>query len=237
MNIILFEKDSFVIPCDDSRYTHLKQILKKQEGESFSAGVIDGKKGTAYIESFSEKECVCRFEPQTESLPLYPLTLIVGMVRPITARRLLKDLTALGVGRILFTQTGLTDKSYRCGSLWKPEEYRKYLIEGAVQAGETRLPEVEIPYSLKNALEKLSGDESCRFVFDNRAELSGIGRQEGVCLPAVAAVGSERGWTDGERQLFAENGFAFCSMGSRILRTETAAAVATALLLDRSGQW
>lgn len=237
MNIILFEKDSFVIPRDDSRYAHLKQILKKQEGESFSAGIINGKKGIAYIESFSEKECVCRFEPQKESESLYPLTMIVGMVRPITARRLLKDLTALGVGRILFTQTELTDKSYRCGSLWKPEEYRKYLIEGAVQAGETRLPAVETPYSLKQALGLISDVEACRFVFDNRAELSGIGRQPDFSMPAVAAVGSERGWTDGERQLFAENGFTFCSMGRRILRTETAAVVAAALLLDRSGEW
>lgn len=237
MNIILFEKDSFVIPCDDSRYTHIKQILKKQEGESFSAGIVDGKKGIAYIESFSEKEYVCRFEAQTESAPLYPLTLIIGMVRPITARRLLKDLTALGVGRILFTQTDLTDKSYRYGSLWNPEEYRKCLIEGAMQAGETRLPKVEIPYSLKNALEKLSADESHRFVFDNRNGLSSIGCQLPFTMPAVAAVGSERGWTDGERRLFAENGFGFCSMGKRILRTETAASIAAALLLEHSGEW
>lgn len=237
MNIILFENDSFEIPADDARYLHLKQILKKGEGESFSAGIVNGKKGLAFIESFSEKSCVCRFEPQEESLPLSPLTLIIGMVRPITARRLLKDLTALGVGRIFFTQTELTDKSYRCGSLWQASEYRKYLLEGAMQAGETCLPEVQIPYSLKNALEILVDDSSHRFVFDNRDDALAVGRQSPFLLPATAAVGSERGWTDSERRLFAENGFTVCSMGKRILRTETAAAVAAALLLEHGGEW
>lgn len=236
MNLILFEEDSFSVSAEDPRYEHLKQILKKGEGDVFAAGVINGKKGTAVIESFNEKECVCRFEPLEESLPLYPFTLIVGMVRPITARRLLKDLTTLGVGRILFAQTELTDRSYRSGSLWRPEEYRKYLIEGAVQAGETRLPEVGIPYSLKAALSEIP-ECPTRIVFDNRGTAGGLGRQTGVSFPAVAAVGSERGWTDRERVLFAENGFTFCSMGKRILRTETAAAVAAALLLEHSGEW
>lgn len=236
MNLILFEEESFTVFAGDPRYEHLKQILKKKEGEAFAAGVINGKKGTAVIESFNEKECVCRFEPREDSPPLYPFTLIVGMVRPITARRLLKDLTALGVGRILFTQTELTDKSYRCGSLWQPGEYRKHLIEGAVQAGETRLPEVGIPYSLRAALAELP-ECSTRVVFDNRGVSFRLGPQSEVSFPAVAAVGSERGWTDRERELFAENGFTFCSMGKRILRTETAAAVAAALLLEHSGEW
>ena len=50
-----------------------------------------------------------------------------------------------------------------------------------------------------------------------------------------AAIGSERGWTDRERDLFAENGFASCSMGCRVLRTETAATVAMSLILQSLG--
>ena len=50
-----------------------------------------------------------------------------------------------------------------------------------------------------------------------------------------AAIGSERGWTDNERSLFAEAGFASCSMGIRVLRTETAATVAMSLILQSMG--
>lgn len=236
MNLILFEPGAFVLPSDDGRYRHLKEILKKGEGDTFAAGIVNGMKGTAYIEAMDGKECVCRFEPQSESPPLFALTLIVGMVRPITARRLLKDLTAMGVGRIWFAQTELTDKSYRAGSLWKEENYRKFLIEGAVQAGETRLPEIAVPYSLKAALEKLPPEEP-RFVFDNRPGAASFRRQSAFSLPATAAVGSERGWTDNERRLFADYGFSVYALGRRILRTETAAAAAAALVLERSGCW
>ena len=48
----------------------------------------------------------------------------------------------------------------------------------------------------------------------------------------IAAIGSERGWTDKERTLLEQNGFVRCGMGARVLRTETAATVAGAIILD-----
>ena len=50
-----------------------------------------------------------------------------------------------------------------------------------------------------------------------------------------AAIGSERGWTDKERSLFTDYGFASCSMGVRVLRTETATTVALSLILQSMG--
>lgn len=54
--------------------------------------------------------------------------------------------------------------------------------------------------------------------------------------PVLAAIGSERGWTDRERRLLEAQGFTRCSMGSRVLRTETAATVACSLILDAMGK-
>ena len=51
----------------------------------------------------------------------------------------------------------------------------------------------------------------------------------------VAAIGSERGWTDKERDFLVEKGFTLCSMGERILRTETAATVAGSIILSQLG--
>ena len=51
----------------------------------------------------------------------------------------------------------------------------------------------------------------------------------------TAAIGSERGWTEAERDLLEQNGFSLCSMGTRILRTETAATVAASIILDSMG--
>lgn len=236
MNLILIEALEREFFSSDDRYQHIKKILKKSTGDFFAAGIVNGGKGKAWIEELTDRVCRFRFEEEQKSRPLLDLTLLVGMVRPITARRMLKDLTTLGVGRIWFVQTDLTDKSYRAGSLWKEESYQKYLREGAAQAGETYLPEIEIPYSLKSALERLPQD-GFKIAFDNGPLASPLLRQKDFQLPVVVAIGSERGWTDSERQLLQEKGFEFCTLGKRILRTETAASAALGMILHQSGEW
>ena len=51
------------------------------------------------------------------------------------------------------------------------------------------------------------------------------------------AVGNERGWSLNERLLFAKKHFTACTMGQRILRTETAVTSAVAVCLALSGAW
>lgn len=51
----------------------------------------------------------------------------------------------------------------------------------------------------------------------------------------IAAIGSERGWTDRERELLQKKGYILCGMGPRIMRTETAATVAGAIILNETG--
>ena len=71
-----------------------------------------------------------------------------------------------------------------------------------------------------------------KFLMQQEAELkrAGASLQE---VGVVAAIGSERGWTAAERRLFCEAGFTLCSMGQRVLRTETAATTATAIILSQ----
>lgn len=55
-----------------------------------------------------------------------------------------------------------------------------------------------------------------------------------ACLKNVfAAIGSERGWSERERKVLESFGFVRCGLGSRVLRTETAATVAATLILAK----
>ena len=58
-------------------------------------------------------------------------------------------------------------------------------------------------------------------------------RQSGIRI--TAAIGSERGWSERERNLFKQKGFTLCSMGERVLRTETACTAATVIILQALG--
>jgi RsmE family RNA methyltransferase len=52
----------------------------------------------------------------------------------------------------------------------------------------------------------------------------------------VLAIGSERGWSERERDLFEAAGFLRLSLGSRALRTETACVAAAILALEKIGE-
>jgi RsmE family RNA methyltransferase len=50
------------------------------------------------------------------------------------------------------------------------------------------------------------------------------------------AIGSERGWSDHERDLLEKAGFLRLSLGSRALRTETACIAAAVLAIEKIGE-
>ena len=86
--------------------------------------------------------------------------------------------------------------------------------------------------SIKVALDNVEPDVSLnKFLTQQEAELkrTSASLQE---VGVVAAIGSERGWTARERDLFRQSGFTLCGMGERILRTETAATTAVAIILS-----
>ena len=85
--------------------------------------------------------------------------------------------------------------------------------------------------SKKCALDNRRAKMSLHKWLSSQAENAGELEKSGV----VAAIGSERGWTDKERDLLESSGFTLCSMGNRVLRTETATTVASSIILDGMG--
>jgi len=237
MNLILFENDEIhsPLPASDARYQHIRKILKLQNGESFDSGIINGPGGRSTIRDISDREMLLDFEETWASPPLYPVTLIIGVPRPPTARRLLKDLTSAGVDRLWFTGTELGEKSYLTSKIWRDEKYREHVLEGAQQGESTLLPEVRRFHTLRRCVEALEGEEA-RAALDNNESVMPVSRFHPEKERTVLAIGSERGWTEGERELLKDSGFTLLSMGTRVLRTETACAMATGFALAPMGK-
>lgn len=222
-----------MISSQDIRYQHIKNILKLGKGDSFDAGVVNGSGGNAIIKDFTPEGMSIEFTPLWESNSLYPVTLIIGIPRPPTARRLLKDITALGIDEIWFTATELGEKSYLTSKLWKEDKFREYVLEGAQQGESTLLPGIRRFYSLKKCLEELP--EGQLYALDNNEFDGSIAQIKDGQERTVIAVGSERGWTENELRMLKEKGFHMKSMGTRVLRTETACSLATGFILASKG--
>lgn len=237
------------LPLDDRRARHILGVLKKQEGERIRAGSPDGYTGWATLGPVVNGALTLQFFPELPAPPLSPVHVLLGTVRPIQAARIVKELTILGVGAIRFFPTELGEKSYTQSNFYTQQEYRTHALEGAEQAGNPRLPEISLAWSLKRALEgmkpadmpdNLSADASSRKIPTKilchpdpaSVRLSALSLSGN---PIFLAIGTERGWTSQEIELFLQHGFSLCSLGERILKTETAAIAATSIILSRLG--
>lgn len=250
VNIVLFEEGELAspLPLCDHRVKHIQKILKKGVGDSFDAGIVNGAAGTAEIRSVSPQGMEFRFEASGDGKPLHPVTMIIGFPRPIQLKRLLRDIASLGVSQVHLCGTELGEKSYLKATLSQPEELTAMLKDGSIQAKSTHVPQVFVHQDVASCLDFVAGNDSIRVAGNPRiyvaldnieptASLQGFlsskfSADEVKRAGVVAAIGSERGWTDNERQLFRKKDFTLCSMGERVLRTETAATTAVAIILS-----
>lgn len=241
MNIVLFEKNEISCPLklNDERAQHILKILHKKEGDTFSCGIIKGMAGKAEIIHISEEGIKFSFQPESDGKPLNPLKMIIGFPRPIQLKRLLRDVAALGIQEIHLTGTELGEKSYMKSNLLERGTAYKMLLDGTVQAASTHIPELFLHQNLKECLQAISKNPAeLKIALDNvnaSENLFSFMQNRTQKFPVIAAIGSERGWTDNERQLLEKSGFTRCSMGQRIMRTETAATVASSIILASSG--
>lgn len=159
MNLVLFEPKELAapLPLADPRAQHILKVLRRAPGDTFVAGLVDGPLGTAMLRAVdpSSGALTLDFTPTHEPPPLPPITLLVGLPRPQTARDLLRDATALGVSCIHFIATERADPNYASSALWTSGEWRRHLLAGAAQACDTRLPAVTWTHSLRSDLPAL----------------------------------------------------------------------------------
>lgn len=246
MNICLFSKEeiSKTLSRKDERAEHIIKVLHKKPGDEFTAGIIDGKSGTARILSVTEEGISFTFTPMGDGKPLTKLDMIIGFPRPIQLKRLLRDIAALGVGRVYLTGTDLGEKSYMQSTLVEKGSAYKMLLDGTVQAGSTHVPELFLYKTLDECLSAIESEITgtgkrnvYRFALDNvnPAMRLADALADKNCERVIAAIGSERGWTERERQLLENTNYIRCGMGERIMRTETAATVAGSIILSGLG--
>ena len=233
MNIVLFDEGEDFLPSSDERCRHIRKVLHLAEGDKFRAGIINGAAGECTILSSCEEGMRVSFAPLSDGSELYPLTLIVAQVRPICMRRILREAVSLGVRRLILPVSDLGEKSYLEASLYRDGEYRKILLDGAMQSGFTGVSDAAIVSSAEAAIAAAEGE--ARILLDNAVGASPLSGAELGGKSCVLAIGPERGWSGRERSLFIESGYTPMLLGRRILRTETAAVAGAAMALSRMG--
>jgi RsmE family RNA methyltransferase len=235
MNLLLFESKEMTadgnVILNDRRSEHIVRILGCKPGDTVRAGMINGPVGTGEILTIAEvqgnPEVVLRFIAEGRAPDQPPVDLIMGLVRPIMLKKILAQTASLGVGRIFLINANRVEKSFFRASLLKDEKYRTYLIEGLEQAKDAHLAQVSIherfrPFA-EDFIPTIASTYSRMLVAHPEAGESlkqAVGTE--ISGRTLLAVGPEGGWVDFEIEKFIEQGFMPVSMGSRVLRTDTA---------------
>jgi 16S rRNA (uracil1498-N3)-methyltransferase len=136
----------------------------------------------------------------------------------------------LGAGRIVPVIARRTEPHLAAAAAKRIDRWRRIALQAAEQSRRVSPPEISSPLKLKDAA-ALQG--SMRVVLSETETETMLKDVLQSCAhdgDVVLAFGPEGGWTDEELKLFQEAGWISASLGSNILRAETAAIAGLAII-------
>lgn len=163
----------------------------------------------------------------------YQVTLLQGISSAEKMDFTIQKAVELGVGAIqpLLTARSVVrlDEERQAKRL---QHWRRVVISACEQCGRNRVPEVATPISLSRYR---APEDTNKLLLSPQGEASLPTPSAGARL--LLAVGPEAGFSSEEEQILRRMGFAGVRLGSRTLRTETAALAALAALNARAGDF
>ena len=227
---------------------HLAKVLRVRSGDEFIlfngdgrefTAVVDGVRGSHVSASIGASRTIDRESPFT-------LTLVQCVPRGDRMDFIVQKATELGVGCItpVLSQRSVV-RLHEAQAASKQAHWRAVAVSACEQCGRNRLPAVEAPQSLLDYLGATAAAETpglLRLVLEPEGAGPPAQRTRFVddhgAVPitgAVIAIGPEGGFAPEELEAFALSRFLRVGFGPRVLRTETAAIAAIAVLQARFG--
>ena len=223
------------VACTSEQANYLRNVLRLGPGESIL--VFNGRDGEWHAE-------VAEAGKRSASLSVRSRTRVQEagpdidyLFAPLKRARLdymVQKATEMGVARLRPVMTRRTTPD-RVNT----ERMRANAVEAAEQCGILRIPEIGEPERLDRVV--TGWDPARMLIFcdegsDERCPFTTLAKvQPG---PLALLVGPEGGFEDGERELLASKPFVVrISLGPRILRADTAAVAALALVNAALGDW
>jgi 16S rRNA (uracil1498-N3)-methyltransferase len=220
----------------DEAAHHLGRVLRAEPGQVYE--LSDGatvrlgriEKATRDHIEFSLGKIVPAHAPRLET------TLLLAIVKFDRFEWALEKATELGVSAVVPLSAARSEKGLIAAAAKRSERWRKILVESAQQARRLKPPMLHPVEEVQAAFKRHAGAAGVvRVMLSERPSARGLkeilgeqAKQE--TARAVLAIGPEGGWTEDEFAVARASGFLEASLGSNILRTETAVAAGLACL-------
>jgi 16S rRNA (uracil1498-N3)-methyltransferase len=215
-----------------SHADHLIRVLRARVGEEFDIAV-GATVRLGRIVSLADGRVDFELGEELPVSSASNITLLLSIFKFDRMEWAIEKCTELGVSRIVPVIARRTDAHLVSASAKRVERWRRIALQAAEQSRRTALPEIASPLKIEEAAKLPSQLKIVLAESERRIHLRDFDMPPGG--EALLAVGPEGGWTEDELQLFNNSGWRSASLGTTILRAETAAIAATAILISELG--
>ena len=234
-------REGEIINLGSQAAAHVARALRMKSDDQIIVFNGEGDEYLGVIEAVDKRSVTVRLgaqqQPATES-PLH-ITLVQGVSRGERMDYTLQKSVELGVSEIYPVTTQHIAVHMDAVRAQKKQSHWQGVVNSACeQSGRGVVPPVHDLQSLQACVERLVPNEAqLRIVLDHRSASTFSSIDMGNAGRIVFVAGPEGGLSDEERQWLIAKGFTAIAMGPRILRTETAAIAAIAIMQARWGDF
>jgi 16S rRNA (uracil1498-N3)-methyltransferase len=207
---------------------HLTRVLRARVGDHFDlatrAAVRSGR-----IASIADGRVEFELGEEIPGAGLSEIILVLSIFKFDRMEWAIEKCTELGVSRIVPVIAQRTDSHLAAASPKRVERWRRIVRDASEQSRRVVPPEVAEPIKVAEALNVPGAQRILLSEVEARTLLRDVVKTDADDV-VVLAVGPEGGWTDGELRSFQQAGWISASLGNTILRAETAAIAAIAIV-------
>lgn len=210
----------------DQNAAHLFRVLRVKTGQRFEV-VAEGVVRMGTVVFAAEHEVKFHLDEDVVGVPLPDVAVFLSIFKFDRMEWALEKLTELGVTRIVPVIAERSGNHLVKAAVARVPRWRKIVHEASQQARRVASPEIGAPAKLNDVVTSVEGH---RIVLSESEESVSLkSALTGCSAPLALAFGPEGGWTAEEILMFRDTGWKTASLGSTILRAETAAIAAVAV--------
>ena len=210
---------------------HLARVLRARVGQEFDIATGHAVR-RGRVASVAEGRVEFELGEELSARTRVQITLLLAIFKFDRMEWAIEKCTELGISRIVPVIARRTDAHLAGASPKRAERWRRIALQAAEQSRQTNPPAVTSPVKLQVAIEIKAGLRIVLAESGNGSSLRSVLQSQPPSQETALAIGPEGGWTKDELDQFDKMGWISASLGSTVLRTETAAIAATAILVS-----
>ncbi len=210
--------------------SHLSRVLRARVGQEFDIATPTAVRSGRII-SITDQRVEFELGDELPAASNAKVTLLVSIFKFDRMEWAIEKCTELGVARIVPVIAQRTESHLAAAASKRRERWQRLAMQASEQSRRVAPPEIADPIKLKEAVGLPGNTRIVLSESETTVMLRDVIPRNSTDL--ILACGPEGGWTEPELKLFRDAGWISASLGSTILRAETAAIAGLAVALSQ----